>query len=166
MSSAPVNVLFVSLRNTVRSTLAHACLDRLGAGRFRAYSCGAPGHVGVAPEPAVEAALRKSGLVLPQAPRRDWHAVTKIGATRMHYVMTLAAEVSDHVPAWPGQPVTAIWPVEDVYTQGAMPEALDKAVWNTLLLLRRRIELLASLPMRSAARSALQHDIRDMADMR
>jgi arsenate reductase len=165
MLATPVNILFVSLRNTVRSTLAQACLSRHGAGRFRAYACGVPGPLGQAPASAVEKALAKAGMAATQQECLDWTPFTRLGAVKMNYVITLAEEATLDQPPWPSQRVTAVWLYDDVFCQATTPETLDKAIWDTLFSLRRRIELLVSLPMHKAPRSALRDDIRDMAHM-
>lgn len=165
MTVSAINVLFVSLRNTVRSTLAQACLNKFGHRRFRAFSCGAPRHLGTSPAPATARALTKAGIPLEQQICQDWSAFTRMGAPRMDFVITLAEDLAGLSPAWPGQPVTAMWPFADALRPGESQEVEDHAMWVTLLALRRRSELLASLPMHSVEKSALRDDIRDMARM-
>ena len=166
MHQSGINVLFVSLRNNSRSTLAQACLEHLGKERFRAFSCGAPGRTGSAPDTAASRALIKAAIPLSQTDCRDWTAFTQGRIIKMHFVINLAQELADSLPAWPGQPITATWPFADVVGSDGVPELVDQATWTTLLALRRRIELLTSLPMQGAEKSAIRDDIRDMAHMR
>lgn len=96
---------------------------------------------------------------------KDWNAYLRQGGKRMHFVITLANDVSEHTPPWPGQPDTALWTFPDVVASIDAGEDAPKAMHRTLLLLRRRIELLASLPIQGAERSALRNDIRDLGRM-
>lgn len=166
MSNAKINVLFVSLRNTARSVLAQACLEQLGGRRFNAYSCGSPYHLGDAPHPVALQALMNAGMPMGHFECKDWNTFTRNGAIRMHFVITLAEKLSDMVPAWPGQPDTATWIYPDVLRSAELGEDANLTMRLTLLSLRRRIELMASLPMHGSERAALRDDIREMGHMR
>ena len=68
-----------------------------------------------------------------------------------------AAEVC---PVWPGQPVTAHWGVPDPAAVQGTDEERRRAFRETFVALRRRIELLAALPVDKLGRLALQERVR------
>lgn len=82
----------------------------------------------------------------------------------MDIVIGLDAEtVNDH-PSWNGQPATALWNYPEIsanYKDKAKNPGI--AAVQTLVSLRRRIELLVSLHARAQRGSDLLHDLRDLA---
>lgn len=161
----PVNVLFVSRRNNFRSLLAEACLAHLSKGRFRAFSCGTPMHLGEVPHPMAVTALINASIPATGLRCKSWGEYTRAGAPRMDFVITLDSGVDALVPHWPGQPETALWSYPDVLTGPSAPEGIGVAAVQALYSLRRRLELLVSLPIRTADKAMLRGDIRDMAYM-
>src|SRR3546814_14934721 len=55
-------------------------------------------------------------------------------------------------PYWPGQPMTAHWGMPDPAAVEGSPEQVRKAFAEAFTVLRRRIELLASLPIETLDR--------------
>lgn len=66
-------------------------------------------------------------------------------------------------PAWPGQPVTALWEYAHIESGSKNRNKAGAIAMQTLLSLRRRIELLLSLHTRVKTHSELQHDLRDLS---
>ena len=90
------------------------------------------------------------------------------GAPKMDFVIALdAATVGEH-PMWPGQPITALWDYAAVNAAPAKSgrgAAAGIAAVQTLVSLRRRVELLACLQSRALKRVDLEHDLRDLAHL-
>ena len=82
----------------------------------------------------------------------------------MRFVITLSDDsASRQAPLWPGQPDTALWTFPDLLDRARPGPASPQEVMAMLHTLRRRIELLVSLPMRGAAAGDLRSDLRDLA---
>ena len=160
-------VVFVSRRNTLRSILAEACLLHLDRERrFAAYSCGQPGQLGRTVHPAAAAALDSAAIALPPTSPRSWDDLVRLSSLRADFVITLDPSVEGLAPRWPGQPATAEWAYPDIAAGPADAEDAAHAATQMLYSLRRRLELLVSLPMAGIDKSALHADVRDLAHLR
>ena len=154
-------VLFVSRRNSLRSVLAEACLEHVGRERFSAYSCGVPGQLARQVHPAALEALALARMAYTPGAPKNWHVFQKLQAPRLDFVILLDPFDDLDPPAWPGQPDMAVWALPDLAAEG---KSLEVAYAMRLLhSLRRRLEILASLPMHGVDRAALRSDIRDLA---
>jgi arsenate reductase len=81
----------------------------------------------------------------------------------MHFVFTVCDEASmEPCPVWPGQPMTARWGVADPAAVTTSEQERRRAFLDAALLLRRRIELFASLPLDKLSRLALQARLDDI----
>ena len=159
-----INVLFVSRRNTLRSIMAQACLTHIAEKRFHARSCGLPLRVGTAVDPAAVSALRTAGIPLPDIKPRSWNEFVPARGFEAEFVIALDADIERLQPAWPGQPHTALWAYPDTAVIDDPEEAAHKAL-QILYSLRRRLELLASLPLYGSDRESVRADIRDLGYM-
>jgi arsenate reductase (thioredoxin) len=158
------DVIFVSRRNSLRSILAQACLAHIGRDRFSAVSCGQPGHVSATVHPAAVGALASASIPLPPAHPRSWDELAKASAHKADFVITLDEATLAVQPSWPGQPAAALWAFPDAAALKS-PEEAARAALQTLYALRRRLELMISLPLHGADAAAMRSDVRDLAHL-
>ena len=100
----------------------------------------------------------------PEAPR-SWDSLVRGGVRRADFVILLEPRIADDLPRWPGQPEFATWPFPDIAATTDEEEMAVAAI-RMLYALRRRLELLVSLPLHGADRSAVRSDVRDLAHLR
>ena len=106
------HALFLCTGNSARSILAEAILSRLGAGRFRSHSAGSYPKGWVHPM-ALEV-LRERGFDTTGFRSKSWDELAVPGAPALDFVFTVCDDAAGEAcPAWPGQPMTAHWGVED-----------------------------------------------------
>lgn len=165
MSDVVHTVIFVSQRNSLRSVLARACLEHVGKGRFRAYSCGRPGLLAPGPHELALQAIATAGIALRDDKQYEWGEFARLGAPKADFVITLDESVQAMTPRWVGQPDTALWAYPDLAGGATGGEDPHRAANAMMMSLRRRLEILASLPMREADRAALRSDVRDLAHL-
>ncbi len=79
------------------------------------------------------------------------------GAPPLDFVFTVCDNAANEVcPVWPGQPMTAHWGVPDPAAVEGTEAEVAAAFRDTLLLLQRRSELFANLPVKSLDRMSLK----------
>lgn len=94
---------------------------------------------------------------------KDWAEFARPGAPALDFVFTVCDQAAGEVcPVWPGQPMTAHWGVADPAVFDGDAESTAKVFRDAALVLRRRIELMLSLPMASLDRLSLQRELRDI----
>jgi arsenate reductase len=94
---------------------------------------------------------------------KSWDEFAKPGAPAMDFVITVCDQAAgEQCPYWPGQPVTAHWGMPDPAAVKGTDEQKRRAFSDTANMLKRRIELLASLPFEKLDRLALQSRVRDI----
>lgn len=157
-TQAPLNVLFICTGNSARSIIAEALMSHLSGGRFKAWSAGS--H----PKGAVHPMALKTlaDLHIPvDAPRsKSWDEFTEPGAPEFDFVFTVCDKAAGEVcPVWPGHPITAHWGVNDPAAVEGTEEQKARAFRETALTLKRRIELLLALPIKSLSRLAIQRQV-------
>jgi protein-tyrosine-phosphatase len=166
MTQEPYNVLFLCTGNSARSILAEATINHLavGLGRFRGYSAGSRPR-GVVQPFALEL-LRSSGISTEGLRSKSWEEFARPGAPSLDFVITVCDRAaSESCPIWPGQPMTAHWGVPDPAEAAGDENTRRQAYREAYLVLRRRIELLASLPIESLDRLALQGRLREIGSL-
>jgi arsenate reductase (thioredoxin) len=158
-----VNVLFLCTGNSARSILAEAMTNSLAVsqGKFRAYSAGSHPKGRVSPF-ALEL-LRQTHISTAGLRSKSWDEFAKPAAPVMDFVITVCDQAAgEQCPFWPGQPVTAHWGMPDPAAVEGTEEQMRRAFSDTANMLRRRIELLASLPFEKLDRLALQAKVREI----
>lgn len=156
------NVLFLCTHNSARSIMAEAILQRIGDGRFRAWSAGSDPID--EPNPAVIDKLRALGHDIRDLCSKSWNEFAGPSAPRMDFVITLCDTPHGQVcPDFGGIAVTAAWPLPDP-TKFHGTEVERAAMLNELYAsLRRRIEIFVALPFHSLDRMALKARLDELA---
>jgi arsenate reductase len=151
----PYNVLFLCTGNSARSILGEAILGKIGGGKFAAYSAGSQPKGAVHPQAI--ALLQRLGYPTASLRSKNWDEFAVPGAPPLDFVFTVCDNAANEVcPVWPGQPMTAHWGVPDPAAVEGTDAEIAAAFRDTFLLLQRRIELFANLPVRSLDRMALK----------
>jgi protein-tyrosine-phosphatase len=164
MTDKTLNVLFLCTHNSARSILAEAILNHIGRGRFKAYSAGSSPRDNQKPNPLGLQVLQQAGIDVDGLHSKSWDEFGKMDAPHMDLVITVCDNAAGEVcPYWPGQPATAHWGYPDPSAgDGTDTQKLD-AFRQTLHALKRRLELLISLPVAKLEKTMLQSTARDMA---
>ena len=155
------NALFLCTGNSARSILGEAILNRIGKGKFVAYSAGSmpKGQV----NPHAIALLRRLDYPTDGLRSKSWDEFAKPGAPKMDFVFTVCDNAANEVcPAWPGQPMTAHWGIPDPAEATGSDEDIAKAFRDAYLAMQRRIELLIALPMEKLDRMSLHTKLLDI----
>ncbi len=161
MDDTPYNVLFICTGNSARSILAEALLNDMGRGRFRAYSAGS--HPKGTVHPLALRELQSRRIPTDGLRSKSWEAFAAPGAPEMDFVFTVCDQAAGEIcPVWPGQPMTAHWGMPDPAAVEGSDEAKARAFLDTAITVRRRLELMLSLPIRSLDSMALQKQVKDI----
>jgi arsenate reductase len=162
MTNPPINVLFLCTHNSARSILAEALLNHLGRGRFVAHSAGSQPRG--EPNPLALRVLREAGVPTDGLASKSWDVFGTPDAPKMDLVITVCDNAAGETcPYWPGQPATAHWGYADPSAaEGDEAERLA-AFHRTMIAIRQRLELLASLPPAALDRLALQQTARQLS---
>lgn len=164
MSSRVYNVLFLCTGNSARSILGEAAINNLAIsqGKFRGFSAGSHPRGEVNPH-AIEL-LKRRHISTEGLSSKSWDEFAKPGAPPLDFVFTVCDQAAgEQCPYWPGQPMTAHWGMPDpAAVEGTFEEKMH-AFAETFQVLRRRIELFASLPIEKLDRLALQERVSGIA---
>lgn len=162
-TSTPLNVLFLCTHNSARSILAEALLNHMGQGRFKAYSAGSSPRANQQPNPLGLRALTEAGISTEGLTSKSWDVFAAPGAAQMDLIITVCDNAAGEVcPIWPGHPATAHWGYPDPSEGNATDDVKLAAFHKTLLMMKRRLELLISLPHEKLAATSLQSTARGL----
>ena len=159
----PINVLFLCTHNSARSILAEALLNAIGQDRFKAYSAGSSPRDNQQPNPLGLQVLQKAGISTEGLHSKSWDAFAGAGAPRMDLIITVCDNAAGEVcPIWPGHPATAHWGYADPSEGSGTDAEKSEAFRQTLHAMKRRLELLCSLPAGQLEKAVLQSSAREL----
>jgi protein-tyrosine-phosphatase/DNA-binding transcriptional ArsR family regulator len=149
------NVLFLCTANSARSIMAEAILNKLGQGRFHAWSAGS--QPAPAPRADVLEKLAALGHDTAGLASKSWDAFTGPAAPRMDFVIALCDTLDGQAcPDFGDRAVTASWPLPDPAKFTGTAAERQTLLNELYASLRRRIEIFVSLPFASLDRLSLQ----------
>lgn len=163
-TTSPLNVLFLCTRNSARSILAEALLNDMCKDEFKAYSAGSSPRENQQPNPLGLQVLQKAGISIEGLRSKSWDEFASADAPKMDLIITVCDDAAGEVcPIWPGHPATAHWGYADPSEgDGSDAEKLE-AFRKTMHAMKRRLELLISLPKDKLEKRVLQGTARDLA---
>ena len=158
MADKVYSVLFLCTGNSARSILAEAILNRLGAGKFKAYSAGS--HPKGEVNPYALKLLQKLNHDTKDLRSKPWDEFAVEGAPKLDFVFTVCDQAAGEVcPYWPGQPMTAHWGMADPAAVEGSEAEIAAAFADAYRQLNMRIGIFVNLPMEGLDRLSLQRRI-------
>ncbi len=155
------NVLFLCTGNSARSILAECILNRLGRGRFQAFSAGSHPTGRVNPH-AIEL-LKRLNYPTEALRSKSWDEFATAGGPALDFVFTVCDNAANEVcPIWPGQPMTAHWGVPDPAAVTGTPAEIAAAFADTYRMLERRLDIFVNLPITSLDKLSLQERLNEI----
>ena len=149
------NVLFLCTGNSARSIMGECILNRLGRGRFRAFSAGS--HPKGEINPHTIETLKKLNYVTDDLRSKSWDEFAVPGAPELQFVFTVCDQAAQEVcPLWPGQPMSAHWGIPDPAAVEGNEAERRIAFAGAYRILFNRISIFVNLPMASLDRLTLQ----------
>jgi arsenate reductase len=158
---APLNVLFLCTHNSARSIIAEAIMNRLGAGKFKAYSAGSQPSGKV--HPYALDLLGQLNYDLSGLRSKSWEEFTAPEAPQLDFVFTVCDNAANEVcPVWPGQPMSAHWGLPDPSAAEGNESERHFAFADTHRMLYQRIGIFTNLPLASLDKLSLQRRLDDI----
>src|SRR5690242_4000198 len=164
MIERPFNTLFLCTGNSARSIIAEAILNKIGAGRFRAFSAGSQPKGQV--NPNTIHLLSSLGYETSGFRSKSWAEFAKPVAPALDFVFTVCDNAAGEAcPVWPGQPMTAHWGVPDPAEATGTEAEIALAFKDAYRMLHQRIAVFTSLPIRSLDALSLQQRLKEIGRM-
>jgi len=141
--------------------MAEAILNKLGQGKFRAYSAGSrpKGQV----NPNTIQLLQGLGYDTAGYRSKSWSEFAKSGAPSLDFVFTVCDNAAGEAcPVWPGQPMTAHWGVPDPAEAKGSAAEIALAFKDAYRMLFQRIGIFTALPIRSLDNLSLQTKLKEI----
>jgi arsenate reductase len=158
------NVLFLCTGNSARSIIAEAILNKVGRGRFRAFSAGShpKGEVNL----NTLRLLRTLGYDTSATRSKSWLEFAKPGAPDLDFVFTVCDDAAGETcPVWPGKPMTAHWGVPDPAAVEGSAKEIAAAFNDTYRMLNQRIGIFVALPISKLEKLTLTSKLREIGRM-
>jgi arsenate reductase len=164
MTDRAFNVLFLCTGNSARSIMAESILRKDGGGRFNAYSAGS--HPKGRVNPLALKTLEAFEYPVDGFRSKSWEEFTAPDAPELDFVFTVCDSAArEAYPAWPGQPMTAHWGIEDPAAVEGTNIEKERAFAQAFRYLRNRITVFIALPIQSLDQLSLANRLKEIGRM-
>ncbi len=155
MTGKRKNILVLCTGNSARSILAEVLFNRLGGGRFTAFSAGSAPTGKV--NPFAIRLLRQKGCEVDGLRSKSWDEFAGAKAPRIDFVITVCDNAAGETcPLWYGNPVTAHWGIADPAAAAGPDAAKIHAFLQAWERLEKRISAFVELPFSTMDDAALK----------
>lgn len=162
MTERVYRVLFLSRRNSARSVMAEAILNKIGKGRFEALSAAVEPAAAI--DPMVADLLKTGEYPFVQQKPRHYSEFSAEGAQNLDFVFTLSdTAAGEPLPQWPGMPVSAHWSSPDPAHIEGQDWEKEQGLSRIMAELERRLGIFVNLPFGALDRMSLQRSVDDIA---
>ena len=129
-------ILFLCTGNSCRSQMAQVIMNRLGKGRFEAFSAGSrpAGHV----HPLAIKTLEEAKLPVEGLRSKSWE---EFQGQSFDFVITVCDRARESCPVFPGQPVADHWGFEDPAEAVGTDEQKERVFRKVFKEIQARIRL-------------------------
>ena len=163
LMAASFNVLFICTHNSARSIMAEALLEKIGKGKFNAYSAGS--EPAMRPMPEVIDRLKKLGHDTSKLRCKSWNEFTGPDAPRMDFVIALCDTPQGQVcPEFGEKFITGAWPLPDPADFKGSDVERATLMNELYAMIRRRTEIFTSLPFDKLDKMAMKARLDEIGD--
>jgi arsenate reductase (thioredoxin) len=164
MADLPYNVLFLCTGNSARSIMAEAILNKIGDGKFRAYSAGSQPKGNLHPETL--RLLKSLGYDIFDFRSKSWAEFIGPNAPKFDFVFTVCDNAAaEACPVWPGHPMTAHWGIPDPAEATGTSAEVALAFKDAYRLLNQRIGTFVALPLHSLNKLVVESKLHEIGQM-
>ncbi len=140
------HILFLCTHNSARSILGEALASTHPSGLFVGYSAGS--SPGTSINPFAKALALDIGYDEKKLRSKSWDEFALPDAPKMDFIVTVCDNAAgEQCPFWPGKPATAHWGFPDPSQIQGSDDDKRKAFYAVMVGLKKRIDLLAELPL-------------------
>ncbi len=155
------NVLFLCTGNSARSIIAEAILNKVGVGRFRAWSAGSQPKGQVNPHTLT--LLSGLGFDVTDFHSKSWDEFAKAEVPKFDFIFTVCDNAArEACPVLPGHPMTAHWGIPDPADVTGTDAQIGQAFADAYRMLNQRIGIFAALPISKLDALTLQTRLREI----
>ena len=159
------NILFLCTGNSARSIMAEAVASTTTNGRFIGYSAGS--HPTGKVNPFAIEQIKTLNYPETKLRSKSWDEFSQPGTPKMDFIITVCDNAAGEVcPVWPGNPVTAHWGFPDPAAAKGTDGKKRASFRKVFLGIKRRVELLASLPLDTLDRMSIQAELRKIGNIK
>lgn len=146
MADKTYNILVLCTGNSARSIMAEALFNKLGKGRFKAYSAGS--HPTGKVHPLAIEVVKSLGYPTDELRSKSWDEFALPDAPKMDFIFTVCDKAAGEAcPVWLGKPITAHWGFEDPTAFQGTDEEKRHEFQKILRFMSNRVNLFTNLPL-------------------
>jgi arsenate reductase len=158
MADKIYNILVLCTGNSARSIMAEALFNKLGKGRFKAYSAGS--HPTGKVHPLAIEVVNALGYPSSELRSKSWDEFALPDAPQMDFIFTVCDKAAGEAcPVWLGKTITAHWGFEDPAAVQGTDEEKRQEFQKILRFMSNRVNLFTNLPLASLDNFTIKNEL-------